>query len=89
MVLEKDEFAVAADMLTQAAVTGSVGPQQAKAICSRLGILDADQPTIIRRLFELFEHDGYLKRTTDGYVFVSNLLRDWWRGRFEQFFERV
>ena len=31
----------------------------------------------------VLEHDGYLSAEPRGYVFVSNLVRDWWRARHE------
>ncbi len=41
----------------------------------------------IEETLEILVHDGYLKRDTDNegkdrYLFLSNLLRDWWRTRF-------
>jgi hypothetical protein len=34
-----------------------------------------------KKIFQVLEHDGYLKETATGYVFVSRLVRDWWKKR--------
>ncbi|MFO0755036.1 MAG: hypothetical protein U0359_00975 [Byssovorax sp.] len=36
----------------------------------------------IREILDIFEHDGYLTKEGDRYVFVSNLVKDWWKARF-------
>jgi len=90
MVLEKAELPLAMDLLTQAAITGSIGRREMQAICARNGLAREEQGRCLPRLFEIFEHDGYLEKNAAGeYVFVSNLLRQWWRARFEAFFETV
>ncbi len=38
---------------------------------------------VARGILDIFEHDGYLRRDGDRYVFVSGLVKDWWRARFE------
>lgn len=90
MVLEKTELPLAMELLTQAAITGSIGREAMQAICARNGLAREEQGRCLPRLFEIFEHDGYLEKNAAGeYVFVSNLLRQWWRARFEAFFETV
>ncbi len=90
MVLEKAELPLAMELLTQTAVAGSLGRQAIQALCARNGLAREDMGRRLPPLFEIFEHDGYLERNQAGeYVFVSNLLRQWWRARFEAFFETV
>ena len=36
-----------------------------------------------RRACQDFIHDGYLKKSGSEYKFVSHLLRDWWKNRFD------
>jgi hypothetical protein len=38
---------------------------------------------VARGILDIFEHDGYLRRDGERYVFVSGLVRDWWKARFE------
>lgn len=33
------------------------------------------------KIFQVLEHDGYLEKKGAGYVFVSRLVRDWWKKR--------
>jgi hypothetical protein len=50
---------------------------------------DGAEPQALRDVFSVLEHDGYLRRAGDRYQFVSTLLRDWWRSRFEIHFTPV
>ena len=44
----------------------------------------------LREILSILEHDGYLRQpTTNEYVFVSKLLKDWWKARFGFTFVRV
>ncbi len=89
MVLGDDAFPLASDILTQAAIKGGIGIPQAIGLCERYAVAEAERAALLRRLFEIFEHDGYLRKAGGGYVFVSNLLRQWWRARNENFFTVV
>jgi len=90
MVLEKAELPLAMELLTQTAITGSLGRQAIETLCARNGLAREDMGRRLPRLFEIFEHDGYLDKNQAGeYVFVSNLLRQWWLARFEAFFVTV
>jgi hypothetical protein len=90
MVLGETELPLAMDLLTQAAIAGSIDGVAIQAICARSCLAREEQGRCLPRLFEIFEHDGYLEKNAAGeYVFVSNLLRQWWRARFEAFFETV
>ncbi len=42
-----------------------------------------------KEILWILEHDGYLTQTSDGYTFVSNLLRDWWKNRYQMLFTPV
>ena len=86
-VLGEDAFVLALDMLTETAVTGILGSDgleqlrcdagarlQAQGITRNLVVAQKD-------ILWVLEHDGYIRKTDRGYVFVSNLLRDWWNAR--------
>lgn len=70
-------------MLTEAAVTGRLTPKAGLIILENHGITGTEARENLRFLLGVFGHDGYLRASGDSYVFVSNLLRDWWRHRFE------
>lgn len=89
-VLKSDDLLLAMDLLTQAAVTGAIDLPGMHALCDRHFIPAPERNRRLSELLRILEHDGYFKKDTEGkYVFVSNLLRQWWRARFEAFFETV
>lgn len=84
MVLEPKLVPLALDLLTEAAVSGVLTHQAARRLFARADLLEARQ---LRDTLALLEHDGYLRPTAEGYVFVSKLLKDWWAARFGSTFE--
>ena len=89
-VLNKEDLYLALDLLTQAAVTGSISRSQMIELCDRQSITTPERNRRLPELIRILEHDGYLKKNPgDKYIFVSNLLQQWWRARFEAFFETV
>jgi len=89
LVLGIEKMALVLDMITEAAVSGCLSA----AVIMRLqwdyefvGEATAD---VQKEILWILEHDGYLTQTPAGYAFVSNLLRDWWRSRYQMFFTPV
>jgi hypothetical protein len=89
MVLGKELFTLAIDMLTEAAVTGRLTKEAIKALQREYAFEDQDIVESQKEIIWVLEHDGYLKQTKQGYVFVSRLLRDWWRNRHAAFFTPI
>lgn len=90
MVLRGDDQPLAMDLLTQAAVTGRLVGDAIRTISVRNGLSAPDQARRLPRILDILEHDGYLKPDgASGYVFVSNLLRQWWKARFQAFYQAV
>jgi uncharacterized protein len=90
MVLDRELYPLACDMLTEAAVTPQ-GLSDDNAMLlwreHRGGSHDASRE--IRTVIDILMHDGYLNRKDGRLVFTSKLLRDWWKARFEAFFTPV
>ena len=82
MVLGKEVFALALDMLTEAAVTGRLTKEACLALQKEYEFEGRDFAEVQREVLWVLEHDGYLRAGSDGYVFVSPLLRDWWKARY-------
>ena len=96
MVLHPGDLPLALDLLTQTAVTGALAldailvlaaeyaPDRPRRIGFVAGEGGAAAPGIgdVRDILDIFEHDGYLENKGDQYVFVSGLIRDWWKARF-------
>lgn len=76
------EKGVALVILTEASVRDGIGWKRAKAICGKFEIPDEEAGDMLRDVFDVLEYDGYLEYRGDTYVFVSNLLKDWWKNRF-------
>jgi uncharacterized protein len=83
LILVGEALTLAMEMLTEAAVVGSLTGEahrafQAEPYAIPIPRLAEVQKEIIRVL----EHDGYLACGDDGsYRFVSKLVRDWWKAR--------
>ncbi len=95
LALTKDDYTLALDMLTEAAVTRSLSPA-ALEYFRRDEAARNPSPENQRQVLErqrnliwILEHDGYLKRKGEGYVFISKLLRDWWKARHGGFYTQV
>lgn len=89
LVLGDERMTLALDMLTEAAVTGCLGSEAIKAFRGEYEIEREPTEQAQKEILWLLEHDGYLTQTAGGYVFVSALLRDWWKNRYQMFFTPV
>ena len=92
MVLGIEEYPVALELLTQAAIDdGRLSDDIIKRYRAYLTALlgPEDAPVAVEDILHLLEHDGYLERQRDGYRFVSGLLEDWWRARHGRFFVSI
>ncbi|MCB9787689.1 MAG: ATP-binding protein [Deltaproteobacteria bacterium] len=92
MVLSKAQQRLALDILTEAAVSGSVGLASALVLAGEHLPPEAELRDAVRQVVDVLEHDGYLQpKSSDGteYRFVSNYVRDWWRKRHGGFHQPV
>lgn len=81
-VVHQELRAAALEMLTEAAITGRLTPKAGLMILESHGRTGTEARESLRFLLGVFAHDGYLRASGEAYVFVSNLLKDWWRHRF-------
>lgn len=90
MVLGKQSYTAALDLLTEAAVNGGILTESAITCYSHLlsDEFGGESVSIDDVLYSL-EHDGYLEGHADGYRYVSGLLEDWWRARHGAYFTRI
>lgn len=89
MVLGKELFTLAIDMLTEAAVTGCLTKEAIIGLQKEYTLEEADVREAQKEVMRVLEHDGYLRQTKKGYVFVSKFLWDWWKNRHGAFFVPV
>lgn len=81
-VVPPETLRAALELLTEAAVVGQLTPVSGLGIVTGHGFHGTEAAATLRFLLGVFDHDGYLKRAGENYVFASHLLRDWWRNRF-------
>jgi hypothetical protein len=81
---------LALDLLSEAATVGRLTPK-ASSVLADDACLSASAPRdALRTILDVLQHDGYLQVTRNGsYVFVSHLLRDWWKRRFRLTYVRA
>ncbi len=81
-VLDKNAVDLALALLTEAAVVTRLRMDAASRIMDRHR-LEQPQKTL-RDVLRVLEHDGYLEMDGESgeWVFVSPLIRDWWKHRF-------
>ena len=88
-VLDKELLKLALDMLTEAAVVGRLNRETIAAFQKEHPLEGRDVVEAQKEILWVLEHDGYLERRGDEYLFVSKLLRDWWEKRHAAFFTPV
>jgi hypothetical protein len=84
-VIGPDLTPVALDLLTEAAVVGTLQPSAMARIVRDLQKNSYDEASALRDLLGILQHDGYLEQVPEqngAFRFVSKLLRDWWQRRF-------
>lgn len=82
MAFGLEVYPIALEILTEAAVTGYIDAKAALTICKEYVFEGLTSREVLRDILEIFQHDGYLKQKGEEFVFVSNLLKDWWNQRF-------
>jgi hypothetical protein len=82
-VLSSDMLPLALELLTEAAVTGKLTVDAAMILSKDFDLTEKNPKEAVREILGILEHDGYLVKKKEGYVFVSKLVRDWWKARFD------
>lgn len=82
MVLGLEWMPFALDLLTEAAVMGRITPKASNILSAEYKFEEHDAQANLGNIFDILVHDGYLRREGDDFVFVSKLLRDWWKAHF-------
>ncbi len=81
MVLGKEMFTMALDMLTEAAVVGCLTQEAIKGFQKEYASDAGDTVEAQKEMLWVLQHDGYLEESAEGYKFVSGLLQKWWKNR--------
>lgn len=89
LVLGPETLALALEMVTEAAVEGCLSREAIGALQKDYKFTERATGDIQKDILWVLEHDGYLKQEGQGYVFVSKLIRDWWKNRHHIFYTPV
>ncbi|MDA3925774.1 MAG: ATP-binding protein [Kiritimatiellae bacterium] len=89
LVIGMDKMGLAMELLTEAAVTGALTKDAITRVQRDYSFEDESTVDAQKEIIWILEHDGYLKQTPAGYQFVSQLLREWWKGRNTMFFTPI
>ena len=89
LVLGMEYYPLALEMLTEAAVTGGLEHEALVAYQKAYVFENKSTMEVQRQILQILEHDGYLQQLDKKYTFISKLLRDWWKMRYEAFFVPV
>ncbi len=81
-VLGEEKLPLALEMVTEATVGGVLSREAIKAFQEYYTFGDRSAGEVEKEILWVLEHDGYLKGEGNGYMFVSNVLRDWWDRRY-------
>ena len=89
LVLGPETYPLALELLTEAAVVGRLTMDAAIYLSEQYTFENLASKDALREVFGIFEHDGYLQKAGAEFSFVSHLLRDWWKARFEFYYTPV
>ncbi len=89
LVLGEEQLPLALELLTEAAVTGCLSVEAIKELQGDYEFEGESVVEVEKNILWVLEHDGYLKQSKAGYVFVSKLLADWWQSRHGKFYTPV
>ena len=89
MVLGPEAYPLALELLTEAAVVGRLTIDAAVYLSEQYTFENLTSKDDLKQIFGIFEHDGYLQKVGTEFIFVSHLLRDWWKARFELYYKPV
>ncbi len=81
LVLGREVFRLALEMITETAVTGYLTKEILIALQKGYEFKERSVQDAQEEILRVLEHDGYIKQSPKGYVFVSPLLQDWWKKR--------
>jgi hypothetical protein len=89
LVLGPKIFPLALEILTEIAVTGSLGRKALVALQNGYEFEGVSTQSAQEEILRVLEHDGYIKAGASGYMFESKLLQDWWKKRYGLFYVPV
>ncbi len=81
--LDEATLEITMEILAETAIQGQFDNHAHHCLTRLYQTLIPDVDNRITEALDVLQHDGYLQRNDDGYLFESHLLRDWWRARYQ------
>lgn len=88
MYFSKERMPFVKAILTETALTGTLNTPVLLELREDYASENICSDDELAKIMQILQHDGYLRKKNEGYVFESNLLRDWWKKAFEEFYTR-
>ena len=88
MYFEKDLLPLVKAILTETALSGFLTTPIILILREEYASQDSCSDEALAEMLRIFQHDGYLRKKNEGYVYESSLLRDWWKKAHEEFYKR-
>lgn len=82
LVIGPELYPLALEILTETAATGMLTREALAALHNGYEFTERNAREASEEILRVLEHDGYIARDRDGFVFVSHLLKDWWGKRY-------
>ncbi|MBF0465286.1 MAG: ATP-binding protein [Nitrospirae bacterium] len=87
MVLGPDMLSLAIEMLAETAISGTLNNELLAAFqkkhehdTSRFEGMSIQD--VLQQIIAVFLHDGYFRLSNDGYVFISKIMREWYKKKY-------
>ncbi len=88
MYFEKDCLPLVKAMLTETSISGMLTMPVILSLRGTYASPDSCSDEALAEMLRILQHDGYIKKKNEGYIYESSLLRDWWKKTHEDFYTR-
>ena len=87
--LDAQTYEIAMKILTEAAIRGVFADRSKRALVSMYERVTKSSEEKVAWALDTLEQDEYLQHVESGYVFTSQLLKDWWKVRFAHSYKPI
>ena len=88
MYFEKDRLPLVKALLTETSVSGVLTASVILELREEYASAESCPDETLAEMLRILQHDGYLRKKNEGYIYESKLLRDWWKKAHEEFYTR-
>lgn len=88
LYFSKERLPLVKAILTETAISGILNKPVLLELRKEYTSQDECPDDALAEMLRILQHDGYLTRKNESYVYESGLLRDWWKKAHEEFYTR-